>query len=167
MQIPYGICVSSDDCQHRYTKHGTSSQEERIWNRHSPDGRPIRSCSWVEKPQARLLNSAKEPIEPLGRLWLTQAAAKPRRFHPLNGASGAPPPSGSSMTASACRLNIAQPAVVEGHRSSPACGGAMIMLMNLLRLIGMGQFVADAACSSEQLMATVGPNSPGDLHFQL
>ena len=57
-----------------------------------------------------------KPIEPLDWLWLTQASAKPHRLHPSSETSGAPPPSGSSVTASACRLNIAPPA--SGRRSS-------------------------------------------------
>jgi hypothetical protein len=89
--------------------------------RHSPDRQPVylrfvgrialRPPSSSTKKSVSCLNGPRWPVVPT-RQRLTRASSD---------TSGALLPSGSAVTASACGLNIARPALVAGRRSSPGC----------------------------------------------
>src|SRR4051812_45648466 len=61
------------------------------------------------------------PVCHLNCRWLPAVPTRQRLIRLSSDTSGALPPSGSAMTASACGLNIAPPPLVEGRRSAPEC----------------------------------------------
>ena len=97
----------------------SSAINQLTFPRSTATWRALRKSAFLEATP----NSARRPGSgPNQPQWLG-VSARQREIRPVSDTSGAPFLSGSTVTASACALNIVPPALVAGRRSSLGCGG--------------------------------------------